>query len=251
MFCNREKTYHRHESYHSLVESEGADSLTMGDMEVDDDEWQLAAWFFEDQKKERPLSTLDHHQELFSTTGTQRVQERDNGLTLFSRDHFARMFGDMPEETFEIEEIPLCPYEYHLDSKLWINKFTGSSPLVFHFAGRDWLCACQVMHVEGYENIPPEFKSKCANEYFDPWLARVTEGIQYVADAEDPLDGLFLLDDSDASTLKVHNGTIEQIDREAFGFNSYTLRRMLQDDPYADAPTGGIMGFIAALLFCF
>jgi hypothetical protein len=38
--------YHPQEAFHSLASLEADKGLHMIDLEVDDDEWQLAAWFF-------------------------------------------------------------------------------------------------------------------------------------------------------------------------------------------------------------
>jgi len=204
--------------------------LHMGDMDVDDDEWQLAAWYFEDQKKERPLAILDYHQELFGTSGTFRAQHRDHGFLIFSRNNFESMFGDMPEEPFEFEELKACPYEYDPKSQSWTSRLTGASPLVLHLAGNDWLCGCQIFQAEGYENITPKFRENC--EKADSWLNRVEEGIQSIALTEDPLEQIFVLNDRKKSQLKARDGEIDEAVLKRYHLDDAAVHRMLQDDPY-------------------
>ena len=168
----------------------------MIDLEVDDDEWQLAAWFFQDQEKTVPLSALDYHQDLFAVTGTFRAQEtEDDGYAVFPRDHFYRMFGEFPE-TFDkdndMDELVVCPYEYDSVNMEYTNTITGGHPLVFHFAGNDWLCACTIFATEEFENVTPKFRQNCEERYSN-WFDRVEDGILDVAESEDDGEILYLL----------------------------------------------------------
>jgi hypothetical protein len=154
---------------------------------VDDDEWQVSAWFFRDQDKEAPLASLDFDQHLFAVTGTFRAAQDDEGYDVYSRDHFFDMFGPLPA-SFKPEDIgslTVCPYDYDKDTKQWTNQITGYHPLVFHFAGNDWLCACTVFAAEGFTGITGKFRNNCEFE-LAKWYDIVQNGIQYIASVDDP-----------------------------------------------------------------
>jgi len=241
------------------LNSEALNYLHMKDLDVDDDEWQLAAWYFEDQNKERPLAILDYHNELFGTSATYRTQQRDEGFIVFSRDHFSSMYGDMPEESFKVEDIPMFPYEYDRNTERWTNSFTNESPLVMHFPGNDWLSGCQVFRAEGFDNIPPKFRDNCEENHHEQWLERVEQALGYVAEADDPLEEVFLLNDEMESWIKARDGIMDEADQKRFHLDDATVHRMLDDDPYngpvdeniANTSPSLIDGIINVLLFPF
>jgi len=245
----RDKTYHDHDSFHSLVNTEAIKLLRMRDLEMDDDEWQLAAWFFEDQAKTHPLSTLDYQQDLFAVTGHFRAQQREHGFLLFSQDHFHRMYGEFPDKPMDLDQFAVCPYEYKPLSKKWINRYTGSSPLIFHFAGNEWICACEVMRAEGYKNIPPKFRDNCEKHY-DHWHNRVHQGMQDIAHADDPLEQAFLVDDANESFLHGHELDLEETIRRHLHVDEETAHRMMQDDPYGST-TGPVVSFVTGVFDAF
>jgi hypothetical protein len=76
----------------------------------------------------------------------------------------------------------------------WTNKITGGHPLIFHFAGKDWLCACTIFAAEGFQGITGHFQDNCQFE-FDYWWGRVQEGIQAIAHDVDVTAGRFLEED--------------------------------------------------------
>jgi len=248
-----DKSYHPHESFHSLMTNpEASERLHMHDLDVDDDEWQIATWLFEDYSKTHPLATLDYHQDLFAVTGTFRAQHRDEGFLIFSRDDFERMYGPFPEEkpTVDMKDLTVCPYKFLPESKTWINTLTGKSPLVFHFAGNDWLCACEIFRTLGYTNVPPKFKDNCEKNY-DLWEGVVKQGIQDVAKMNDPFDQIFLKEGKtkiEPVLLKAHT------DGEKAAMGTAIARRMQDVDPY-DTEKGGttnpLLALISAILFCF
>jgi hypothetical protein len=232
--ATRTTTYHRHEAFHSLALLESAKDLHMGDMEVDDDEWQLAVWYFKDQDKAKPTASLDFHQDLFAVTGTFRAQERDEGYKIFARDHFYHMFGEFPdsvEKDTELDQLVVCPFEHDASNLEWTSTLTGGHPLVFHFAGNDWLCACSVFAAEGYKNVPNKFRDNCENHY-SSWYQRVQEGIQYVAHTEDTMETIFLLKgDTNAAAVTQQRRLGSPSDRKLD--SPYPKRRPRQlDSPY-------------------
>jgi hypothetical protein len=187
------KDYHPMEAYYSLVGTEAAKYLKMEDLEVDDDEWQISAWFLRDQTKPKPIAALDFKQDIFAVSGTFRVQERDEGFIVFSRDHFRDMFGKFPSSfSFDrVAELGVCPYEYQADKKQWSSKHANGHPVVFHFAGNDWLCACTVFIQEGYQGATGKFWDKCHIE-LEKWLEEVSNGIAAVAKNENATADLFI-----------------------------------------------------------
>lgn len=223
----------------------------MRDIEVDDDEWQISAWYMEDQSKSQSLATLDFHQELFVITHPFRAQQRDGGWIVFSRQFFRNMFGSFPQTSVDLEEITFCTYEYEPESKRWINLITGTSPLLFHFAGNDWLCACQVFQTEGYKNINNKFREKCTQGNFDEWQHRVKEGIQDVSSriSTDPMEFIFLFDDANKSRLTLHNrDELTDDDRRRLHLSNEAADRMLQEgDPYESGGDITFIEFIASI----
>ena len=195
LFTDRNTTYHRHEGFHSLAGLESSKGIHMIDLEVDDDEWQLAAWFFQDQDKAVPLSTLDYHQDLFAVTGTFRAQELDvESYVAFPRNHFYDMFGPFPEtfdKNTDMAQLVVCPYEYDATNMEFTNKITGGHPFIFHFAGNDWLCACKVFAEVGFENVPNKFRENCEQRH-SFWYNRVEDGILYIAESSDTTEMLQL-----------------------------------------------------------
>lgn len=185
----------------------------MEDMEVDDDEWQISAWFFRDQAKASPLATLDFQQELFAVTGVFRAQQRDDGFIVFSRENFFEMFGPFPSSFSpeNMDALTVCPYDYNPFEEQWTNKITGGHPLIFHFAGNDWLCACSVFAAEGFQGITGKFRDNCSNE-FAKWSDRVQHAVQFVAKSEDFSVGSFVHKELPAT--------------------AFTTERHLEDSPY-------------------
>jgi hypothetical protein len=168
------------------MDSDAAKYLHMSDLEVDDDEWQMSAWFIKDQEKDEPLAVLDMHSHVFAVTGVFRAREKGDEFVVLSRDDFHDMFGLLPDSFGEsdIGKLTVCPFEYDANLEQWTSTLTDGHPLVFHFAGDDWLCACPVLAAENYQNVPPKFRSSCEQKY-DHWSARVTEAIRYIAKTED------------------------------------------------------------------
>eukprot|EP00977_Amphora_coffeiformis_P013990 scaffold3822_cov181-Amphora_coffeaeformis.AAC.5 len=226
-----DKDYHRHEGFHSLVGTEAEAFLHMKDMEVDDDEWQISAWFFEDQTKETPLSTLDSDQHLFAVTGTFRAQQREEGYVVFSKDHFSKMFGPFPSSfsyELDMEKLEVCPYLYNPEQMEWTNKITGAHPLIFHFAGNDWLCACPVFAAEGFQGITGKFRYSCMNE-FDKWSDRVQDAIQFVAHDENHATGRFVYRDGLEPLFSPGSRRLRPYQRF---LDDGPYQRRLDDDPY-------------------
>lgn len=222
--------------------------LHMSAIDVDDDEWQLAAWFFKDQAKLRPLATLDYNQGLFAVTGTFRAQHREHGFLVFSHADFESMFGAFPLGQIAFEDLTVCPYSYDASTGSWVNVLTGTNPLLFHFAGNDWLCACEIFRAEGYENVPHKFRKNCEENY-ERWRCRVSEGIQQVALSVDPNEQVFLMDDAGESDVRVHNGEIEQADLKRFHLDEETTQRMLQADPYnSSTPAKTVLAAVLAVV---
>lgn len=160
----------------------------MNELEVDDDEWQLSAWFLQDQKKAVPTAALDYDQNIFGVTGTFRAQEtEDNSFIVFNKEHFYKMFGAFPDylnNVTDIDQIVICPYEYDAINMQYTNTLSGGQPLIFHFAGNEWICACKVFSETGYQNIPKKFRENCEQRY-EYWGKRVDEGIVYIAHSSD------------------------------------------------------------------
>jgi hypothetical protein len=239
----RDTDYHRHEGFHSLVGTNAEKHLRMEDLEVDDDEWQISAWFFRDQAKQTPLASLDFNQHLFAVTGTFRAQERDEGFIVFSRDHFFNMFGPFPSNFSpeDMDELSVCPYHYNAMEKQWTNKITGGHPLIFHFAGNDWLCACSVFAAEGFQGITGKFQNVCLHE-FKKWSGPVHDGIQYVANAEDSSIETFVYVEEEGRTVsaerRLDDGLYRRLDdgpyhRQLDNGDDGPYRRNLADDgPY-------------------
>jgi hypothetical protein len=191
----------------------------MKDLEVDDDEWQLAAWFFQDQDKQVPLATLDYHQDLFAVTGTFRAQELDEeSHVAFSRTHFYDMFGPFPEtfdKNTDMDQLVACPYEYDATNMEFTNKITGGHPFIFHFAGNDWLCACKVFAETGFQNVPNKFRENCEKRH-SFWYNRVEDGILHIAASAD-----------DSEVLQLHRDTVN-IEEDIFVQEERRLERMAE-----------------------
>jgi DNA-directed RNA polymerase specialized sigma24 family protein len=191
----------------------------MKDLEVDDDEWQLAAWFFQDQDKQVPLATLDYHQDLFAVTGTFRAQELDEeSYVAFPRQHFYDMFGPFPEtfdKNTDMDQLVACPYEYDATNMEFTNKITGGHPFIFHFAGNDWLCACKVFAETGFQNVPNKFRENCEKRH-SFWYNRVEDGILYIAASAD-----------DSEVLQLHRDTVN-IEEDIFVQEERRLERLAE-----------------------
>ena len=108
------------------MKSDAAKHLHMSDMEVDDDEWQMSAWYIKDQEKETPLATLDMHTHVFAVTGVFRARELDNDFVVLSRDDFYDMFGLVPDSFKEsdIGKLTVCPFEYDTHLEQWTSTLT-------------------------------------------------------------------------------------------------------------------------------
>jgi hypothetical protein len=205
----------------------------MIDLEVDDDEWQLAAWFFQDQEKQNPLSALDYHQDLFGVTGTFRAQEaEDDSYVVFSQDHFRSMFGEFPKSfnpDMDMDKLVVCPFQYDELNMEFTNTITGGQPLVFHFAGNDWLCACTVFEASGFQNVPTKFKDNCENRY-SQWFDSVQAGILEVAMSEDVNEMLYLQSEAPDSTPVDDVQQQRQLKDEARVLNPYKMKRAIKRD---------------------
>jgi hypothetical protein len=226
----RTRNYHDHESFHSLAGLESSKGLHMIDLEVDDDEWQLTAWFLKDQDKETPMSTLDYQQNLFAVTGAFRGQvTEDDGYVVFSRDHFDDMFGPFPK-TFnkdtDMDQLVVCPYTYDVANMEFTNTIAGGHPLLFHFAGNDWLCACSIFESQSFQNVPHKFYDNCKERY-PSWFDRIEEGILNVASSVDKDFELYLEVDDDA----VQDGRrLDSLEGRALDSNPYKMINL--SNPY-------------------
>lgn len=60
--------------------------------------WQLSNWSFQDQTKDKPITTQDFKQDMIVVPGLFREHERDGSymIVLLSSDHFRNMFGQFP-----------------------------------------------------------------------------------------------------------------------------------------------------------
>jgi hypothetical protein len=216
--------------------TEAANSLHMADLEVDDDEWQISAWFLEDQKKETPIAKLDFDQQLFATTGTFRAAEREEGFEVFSKHHFYEMFGDFPSNfgPEDLDRLTVCPYDYNDDAKEWTNQITGGNPLIFHFAGNEWLCACTIFAREGFQTATQKFQMKCL-ESFELWKDLVEDSIQEVTYAVSDMTSkkgvaIAKRDDGSYDDRRLNDGPY---DDRRLNDGPYDDRR-LNDGPYDD-----------------
>jgi hypothetical protein len=200
----------------------------MRDLEVDDDEWQLSAWFLYDQNKPVPLATLDYHQNLFAVTGIFRIQEvNDDEFVVFSRDQFYNMFGPFPD-TFhkesDMDQLVLCPYQYDVTNMEFTNTITGGHPLLFHFAGNDWLCACTVFAAAGFHTIPNKFRHNCEQRY-SIWHDRIEDGIVLIAQSPEDTTMLYLYHD-------IEEDSASHTERRLEHKNSRMLQSYEQPYPY-------------------
>jgi hypothetical protein len=141
--------------YEDLVKRNGVASLQFKDVDINDDEWLMSQWYLKDQQKAQPMAKLDVHHALLATTPTVRARNdknRDgrNYFTIFAADTFARYVGLWPPSfpRSDLERITMCPYRHDMATGTWTNELTQGQPLVFHFAGNDWICACQVLLTE-------------------------------------------------------------------------------------------------------
>lgn len=178
-FPCRYKTYHSVDAYESLIYTPAFEMLHMSDIEIDDDEWQIAAWYMKDQQKKDPMSIIDESQDLFAVTHTFRAREMGGeAFKIYSRNEFYQMFGTLPANFDESQfgELTVCPYEYSVKTNTWTNTITGGNPLIFHFAGHEWLCACEIMAAENFE-LDSLFGQKCDKELNN----RVENAIQMLA----------------------------------------------------------------------
>jgi hypothetical protein len=158
----------------------GGANMHMFDVDVDDDEWQLSVWYLKEHRKRpnSPRAILDVHQHLFTTTGTQRGAFRDGGFTVFSHDDFYNMIGSLPA-TFNkslLDEVNLCPYSYNATTEKWMNTITHRHPLVFHFAGDEWICGCEIMNKDQFHR-PHRYSTRCP-EQAPFWYDLANQGIK-------------------------------------------------------------------------
>jgi hypothetical protein len=187
-----ETKYQRHETFDEILATKGASNIHMFDVDVDDDEWQLSIWYLKEKRKASPRATLDVHQHLFTTTGTFRAANRDGGFTVFSQEDFYSMIGTLPVdfEEDQLDDVTLCPYSFDSVSQSWMNTITQSHPLAFHFAGNEWVCACNIMTHDHFEG-PNKFKDLCPKEA-PFWYGHVNEGIKDISLSSDPNEYVFL-----------------------------------------------------------
>lgn len=167
--------------------------LNMFDVNVDDDEWQLSVWHIKEQKKDCPRSTLDVNHDLFATSDTIRSSYRDGGYLIVSQKFFYDVLGSPPPtlQKNDLEQITACPYTYDSDSKIWTNTITQGHPLIFHFAGNHWFCACQIFAADHFGGIPKKFAHSCEEEY-PYWNVPVTQAVRDVSISADPQKEFFL-----------------------------------------------------------
>jgi hypothetical protein len=161
-----------------LLETKGASNVHMFDVDADDDEWQMSIWFIKEQRKASPRAVLDVHQHLFSNTGTRRAYHHGDKYTAFSRKTFFDGIGTLPN-TFNktsLEEIRLCPFAFDPVVQTWTHTITKSHPLVFHFGGNEWLCACEMMKADDFDQ-PSKFAFYCSKGY-PFWRDRVNECVR-------------------------------------------------------------------------
>jgi hypothetical protein len=194
-----ETKYKRPEEFDAILQAQGESKLHMFDADVDDDEWQLSVWFIKDQQKEKPTSALDMHQELFTTTGTFRASYRDGGFLIFSQDDFYGVVGTLPAafDKKDLDQVKQCPYTFDWETKTWTNTLTQGHPLIFHFAGYDWLCACEVLEMDQRAIVTnKKFASFCLDDY-PYWQTPVNQGVFDVSNGKDPKQQLFLHRDTE------------------------------------------------------
>jgi hypothetical protein len=184
--------YKRPEEFDKLLADKGASNVHMFDVDVDDDEWQLSIWYLKEQRKSHPRATLDVHQHLFTTTGTFRASHRDGGFLIFSQDDFYNMIGTLPEQfdKSRLDEVSFCPYSFDSVSQSWRNTITQRNPLVFHFAGNDWVCACNILTHDQFDK-PNKFERQCPEEA-PFWNGHIHEGVNDVSKSSDPREQIVL-----------------------------------------------------------
>jgi hypothetical protein len=184
-----ETEYKSHEAFNEILATMGAANVHMFDVDVDDDEWQLSIWYLKEQKKHpaSPRAVLDVHQNLFTTVATIRGSYRDGGYTVYSQNYFYSIIGALPKtfvKSSDLAEVTLCPYEYDKATETWINTITHSHPLLFHFAGSEWICACEIMNEDQFDK-PNKFAEKCPQEA-PFWYSHINQGIKEVSINPDP-----------------------------------------------------------------
>jgi hypothetical protein len=155
--------------------------LQFKDVDINDDEWLMPQWYLKDQQKAQPMAKLDVHHALLATTPTVRARndkncDGRNYFTIFATDTFARYVGLWPTSfpRSDLERITMCPYRHDMAAGARTNELTQGQPLVFHFAGNDWICACQVLltdHLSGPHKI-----HSCPAHY-EYWKEKVQRGI--------------------------------------------------------------------------
>jgi hypothetical protein len=198
-----ETEYKRPDEFDAILQAQGESKLHMFDADVDDDEWQLSVWFIKDQQKKKPTSALDMHQELFTTTGTFRASYRDGGFLIFSQDDFYGVVGTLPAvfDKMELDQVKQCPYTFDWESKTWTNTLTQSHPLIFHFAGFDWLCACEILQMDQRVDVTnKKFASNCLDD-FPHWQVPVNQGVFEVSNGKNPKQQLFLRRDVEQQSV--------------------------------------------------
>jgi hypothetical protein len=180
-------TVYKHQSaFDEPLKTKGASNIHMFDVDVDDDEWQLSIWFIKEQRKASPRAVLDVHQHLFTNTGTLRAYHHGKQYTTFSQKQFFDMLGTLPG-TFNkssLEEIMLCPFAFDSVAQAWTHTIAESQPLVFHFGGNEWLCACEMMELDHFDK-PSKFASYCSRDY-PFWRDRVNKCVHKVSTDSNP-----------------------------------------------------------------
>jgi hypothetical protein len=175
------RSYTAASHYHGLVQKHGAVSLNMSDVDINDDEWRMSLWYMHDQQKEQPMAVLDVHHALLATTPTARARhDKDraggNYFTVYATDTFVHYVGLWPTSfaKSDLERVTMCPYSHDAVARVWTNELTLAQPLVFHFAGNDWLCACHVLLTDHFEG-PHKFVSY--PDHYEYWKEPVRQGI--------------------------------------------------------------------------
>jgi hypothetical protein len=241
-----ETRYHQPEYFNDRI----GDS-TMSDFMVDDDEWQLAVWYMKEHEtnKANPRAIMDVNHRLFSTTGTFRASHRDGGFLLFSHNDFTTMFGQLPTTSTEnqLGHLHQCPYEFDDIKKQWKNTLTQTYPLIFHFAGNDWLCACQIFERQGYSDIYSKFESHCHEDY-PHWQPVVNDAVRRLSNTPEHADmQIFLKGDVGQSVSR----ELQHGDSNGVGISSRQLQYGGFGQPDYEYTSNSVTAAPSALVFLF